>query len=129
MHPIVLTLVAALAVTVLSKIPVSKAQKDTGRYDNHNPRAQQAALTGWGARAVAAHQNAYENFPIFGVGVAVAVATDVDPTVGAALGWTYVGARVAYNILYLADQGVLRSLAWTVGLLATVGLYVTALVA
>ncbi|MCB9779649.1 MAG: MAPEG family protein [Alphaproteobacteria bacterium] len=129
MNPLVLTLIAAFAVTVLSKIPVSKAQKETGRYDNNNPRAQQKALTGWGARALAAHQNAYENFPIFGVGIAVALATDADPTVGAALGWTYVGARVLYNILYLADQGILRSAMWSVGLLATLGLYVIALLA
>lgn len=30
------------------------AEEGGGRYDNHHPRAQQARLTGFGARALAA---------------------------------------------------------------------------
>ena len=40
---------------VVSKAPLAVAQSQSpGGYDNHNPRDQQAALEGWGKRALAA---------------------------------------------------------------------------
>ena len=60
----------------LAKAPVAKAMSEEGGgYDNRNPRAQQARLTGFGARAVAAHQNSIEIFPLFAAGVLVAQVT------------------------------------------------------
>lgn len=50
----------------LSKGPVAMAMNKLGGYDNRNPRAQQAELTGWGARATAAHANGFEAFAPFG---------------------------------------------------------------
>jgi uncharacterized MAPEG superfamily protein len=65
--------VAALML-VLTKMPVAVAMHRSSAkgYDNRHPRAQQAALTGWGARALAAHQNMFEAFPLFAAGVLVA---------------------------------------------------------
>lgn len=60
----------AFLLTHASKVPVAVAQarqaKAEGKtYDNKHPRAQQAKLTGWGARALAGHKNAFENFAPF----------------------------------------------------------------
>ena len=55
--------ISALLIYV-AKIPVAKAMNEQGGYDNHLPRQQQAQLTGFGARALAAHQNCFEAFII-----------------------------------------------------------------
>lgn len=66
-------LLFAALMLVLTKAPVAWAQQRTGRYDNHDPRAQQRELTGFGARALAAHQNTIEAFPLFAAGVLVSL--------------------------------------------------------
>ena len=43
--------ISALLIYV-ARMPVAKAMKEQGGYDNHLPRQQQAQLTGFGARAV-----------------------------------------------------------------------------
>ncbi|WP_335598963.1 MAPEG family protein, partial [Halopseudomonas sp.] len=53
-----------------SRLPLRRGRSGKG-YDNAHPRAQQAALTGWGARALASHQNMIEAFPLFAAGVLV----------------------------------------------------------
>lgn len=102
----------------LTKVPVAKAMAEEGggRYDNHHPRAQQARLTGFGARALAAHQNSFEAFPLFAAGVLVAHVTQSQGVLvdGAAL--LFVLARVLYVVLYWVDLAWQRSLVWVVGL-------------
>lgn len=102
----------------LAKIPVAKAMAEEGggRYDNHHPRGQQARLTGFGARALAAHQNSFEAFPLFAAGVLVAHVTQSQGALvdGAAL--LFVLARVLYVVLYWVDLAWQRSLVWVVGL-------------
>ena len=68
---IIPALIAAVIITVGSKAPLALAQAKTGHYDNKNPRAQQAKLEGWGARAAAAHANGWEALPIFLAGGAL----------------------------------------------------------
>ena len=66
MYTLILCLFIACLFPYFAKIPVAMAMKDQpGGYDNNHPRAQQAALTGFGARAVAAHQNSFESLIIF----------------------------------------------------------------
>ena len=60
----------------LSKITLGLAINKVGGYDNANPREQQKKLTGYGARALAAHQNSYEALIIFGLAVVAAIATN-----------------------------------------------------
>ena len=43
-----------------------------GGYDNHNPRAWLAGLSGWQARANAAQANSFEALPLFIAGVLAA---------------------------------------------------------
>ncbi len=114
-------LVAAAVFHVASKIPLLIAQAREG-YDNRHPRDQQARLTGWGGRARAIHANQIESFPLFAAGILVA------STMAPAHAWidilalAYIGSRVVYTGLYLANAATLRSLVWSVGFLASVAL-------
>ena len=62
---LIVCLFIACLLPYLAKIPTAIAMKNQpGGYDNNHPRAQQAMLTGFGARAVAAHQNSFESLII-----------------------------------------------------------------
>lgn len=101
----------------LAKAPVAKAMREEGRgYDNRNPRAQQARLTGFGARAVAAHQNSIEIFPLFAAGVLVAQVTQTQGWFVDLLAILFIVSRVLYLFLYWNDKATLRSLVWVIGL-------------
>lgn len=114
---------AAFVLLYVSKAPVFAAMKGLGKYDNENPRDQQARLDGWGKRALAAHQNGFEGFAPFAAAVLVAHLGGGDLKVASFLAATYVVVRIAYVFLYIAGIGTLRSLVWGVGLLATAGLF------
>ena len=116
-------IVAAWVVVYLTKLPVAAAMHRAGGYDNHHPRAQQAALTGWGARALAAHQNGFETFAPFAAAVLVAHAVGAPDGLVTGLAVLFVVSRVAYVACYIADLSSLRSAVWGVGFLATLGLF------
>jgi uncharacterized MAPEG superfamily protein len=121
-------MIAAFALVYLSKIPLGIAMNREGEkgYDNRHPRAQQARLTGWGARSLAAHQNGFEITPIFAVAVITAHLFQADAYWSAVWSATFVVSRVFYLAAYLADKNILRSLLWTVGLVCCVALFVLA---
>lgn len=108
----------------LAKAPVAKAMAEEGggRYDNRHPRAQQARLTGFGARALAAHLNSIEAFPLFAVGVLMAHVTQTTGVLVDALALLFVICRVLYLLCYWFDLHWQRSLVWVVGLLCSLGL-------
>jgi uncharacterized MAPEG superfamily protein len=99
-----------------------------GGYDNHHPRAQQSTLTGWGARALAAHLNGFETFAPFVAAVLVAHVAGAPTGLVTGLALLFVVARVAYVACYIADLSSLRSAVWGVGFLATLGLFLAPLV-
>lgn len=98
----------------IAKVPVAMAMAKAGGYDNNHPREQQASLTGFGARALAAHQNAFESLIIFAAAVLLAIVTNTTGEKIQLLAIIHIGARVIYNVLYLMNIGVLRSLSWVV---------------
>lgn len=109
--------IAALLIYV-GKLPVAKAMNaEAGGYDNHNPRAQQARLTGFGARAHAAHLNSIEMFPLFAAGVLMAHTTEVFGWWVDLLAILFIVTRVLYLLCYWRDLPTPRSLIWAVGLL------------
>ncbi len=117
----------AFALQFLTKVPVGMAQgQSRGGYDNRNPREQQATLVGWGRRALGAHQNAFEAFPGFAAAVLAAHAAGVPEGLQTGLAVTFVVARTLHPALYIADVHIGRSLAWFVGLGATLGLFALA---
>ena len=61
MQTILICLLIAMLLPYIAKVPVAMAMTKLGRYDNNHPRAQQAQLTGVGARVVAGHQNVFES--------------------------------------------------------------------
>lgn len=110
----------------IAKVPVAKAMKqEGGRYDNHDPRAQQARLKGFGARALAAHQNSFEMFPLFAVGVLMAHVTQSSGWLVDVLAVVFVVSRVLYLLCYWADLHWQRSAVWIVGLVCSLLLMLT----
>ncbi|WP_372876278.1 MAPEG family protein [Pseudomonas sp.] len=110
----------------LAKAPVARAmQQESGTYDNHHPRSQQARLTGFGARALAAHLNSFEAFPLFAVGVLMTHVTQTHGLLVDVLALTFVVSRVLYLLFYWADMHWQRSLVWGAGLLCSLLLMLT----
>jgi uncharacterized MAPEG superfamily protein len=95
------------------------------RFDNRNPRAWLAQLTGWRARANAAQLNGFEAFPLFAVAVLVAEQLHAPQARIDALAIVFVAARLAYLGAYLADLATLRSLAWFIGIGSAVAIFVS----
>ncbi|AZC29732.1 MAPEG family protein [Pseudomonas sp. 22526] len=110
--------ISALLIYV-ARMPVARAMKEQGGYNNHLPRQQQAQLTGFGARAVAAHQNSFEAFMLFAVGVLMAHTTQTQGWLIDGLAIVFVITRVIYLLCYWADLAWQRSLVWFIGLLCS----------
>jgi uncharacterized MAPEG superfamily protein len=121
-------LLAMMLLVILTKIPVAVAMSRSGKkgYDNRTPRQQQAALTGWGARALGAHQNSFEALAILTPAVVIVQMAGTPETAGkaAALAVAHTIARVLYPVLYIADVHLVRSAVWGVGFLSALGMAV-----
>ena len=123
MYTLVICLFIACLLPYLSKMPlaIAQARHPTG-YDNNHPRQQQAELTGFGARALAAHQNSFESLIIFSAATLTALATDHTSETIQYLAITYVVSRVVYHALYLLDWATLRSIIWTISLIMSLSM-------
>jgi len=119
MSVIIIGLFIATLLPLLGKGPVAYAMNKLGGYDNKHPRNQQAQLTGFGARALAAHQNSFESLIMFAPAVLLALVTNHTGETVQYMVITHVIARILYSILYLMNLDVLRSLAWGVGTICT----------
>ena len=95
-----------------------------GGFNNRTPRAQQATLEGWGARAIAGHANAHEAFAPFAAAVIVNHLAGGELRVASILSVGFVVTRVAYHAAYLLDVDYLRTLVWCLGVGCVVGLFV-----
>jgi len=105
---------------------VSARKEQFGDVDNKHPRQQTAKLEGKGARAVAAHQNAFEALTVFAPAVLVAHVTHADPKLSMILAIVWVVARVLHGVFYLADIDKARSGVFFLGFLASIGQFVIA---
>ena len=124
----IICLIFAALMIAITEFPVALARKkQDGAYDNRNPRLQQARLTGYGARALGAHQNTIEAFPVFAAGVLLAIMAGVDTGWLTFLVLLFTGARLVYLACYLADIHLLRSLSWMVGFGASIALMLMSL--
>ena len=108
---------------MLAKIPLAIAMnKEKGGYNNRHPRQQQHGLSGFGARAKAAHENCFEALIMFTPGVmAVLITANTGQTVQT-IAITFVITRLLYLLAYYFDQHVLRSVFWAVGFFASLAL-------
>lgn len=127
MTTLIWCLFISMLLPMLSKGPVGYAQNKLGRYDNKNPRSQQATLTGFGARALAAHQNAFEALIMFAPAVLLAIATKNTGNMIEQLAVAHIISRLCYHILYLLNWSTLRSIVWFVGLGTTLAIVIRCL--
>ena len=127
MDTLLLCMFITLILPYLAKGPVAYAMAKLGKYDNHHPRAQQSELTGFGARALAGHQNAFESLLVFSVSVLTVIATNNVTDAAVTMAIIHVIARVVYHILYLMNFSSLRSLSWFVAIGCSVGIFTQAL--
>lgn len=115
-----------LAAAVLPLVFAGIAKGGGEAFDNRRPREWLAAQEGWRRRAHWAQQNSYEAFPPFAAAVLVAEQVGAAQVAVDALAVLFVGLRLVYGALYIADLSTLRSLAWTAGLACVVGLFLAA---
>ncbi|MCL1080241.1 MAPEG family protein [Parashewanella spongiae] len=123
MSTLLICLFIAMLLPFLAKAPVAYAMAKLGGYDNQHPREQQSKLTGFGARALAGHQNAFESLLVFGMAVLAVIATGDITETAVTLAIVHIVARIMYHILYLIDLSTLRSLSWFVGIGASFCLF------
>jgi len=116
MTTLVWCLFVAAILPYVAKAPVAYAMNKLSGYDNNHPRDQQSKLTGFGSRALAAHQNAFESLIIFAAAVLCALVTKTITESVVTLAIVHIGARITYNILYLMNIGILRTAVWAVGI-------------
>jgi|TARA_B100000767_G_scaffold162849_1_gene152817 uncharacterized MAPEG superfamily protein len=116
---LIICLFIALLLPILAKAPVAFAMSKLGGYNNNHPREQQQKLTGFGARALAAHQNAFESLILFTPAIILAIATNNTEMSVCMLAIIHVVSRVLYNLFYLVDWHLLRSIVWAIATLAS----------
>lgn len=116
-------MLAAVLLIYIPRIFVARgqAQQPEG-YDNAHPRAQQAKLTGFAARARGAHDNSFEAFAPFAAGVLACKVAGVDADQVAMLSMAFVALRVVYLVVYLKDMPTVRSAVWTLAFLTSLAL-------
>lgn len=95
-------------------------------YDNRDPRTWAEKIAGRQKRAHNAHLNAFEAFPLFAAAVIIAHLARAPQAIVDALAMVFIAARLIYLWMYVADKAYLRSLAWGVGLAASVALFFVA---
>ncbi len=99
------------------------AKRSGGGYNNRRPREWAAGLTGFRARAYAAHQNHLEFFPLFAFAVFIA---DLETGASRAVLWLSIGIlalRLGYTAAYFYDRQALRSLCWFAAILGVIALF------
>jgi uncharacterized MAPEG superfamily protein len=104
----------------LSKKSLISARK----YDNHSPRLLITSLKGAEQRAYWAQENAYESLPGFIAAVIIAHLAGAPQLWVDTLAVVHIVARVMHGVCYMADLATMRSLVWTIGLFAVIGLFI-----
>lgn len=95
-------------------------------FNNFKPRDFQERLAGFRQRAHWAHLNSFEAFPPFAAAVIIAHQLGAGGSTADLLALGWVGFRLLYAVLYIANLATLRSLAWLGGVACWVGLFVLA---
>ncbi|HLO95204.1 MAG TPA: MAPEG family protein [Burkholderiaceae bacterium] len=119
-------IIAALLPIVCAALAKSKGfgkRRREGGYDNHDPRRWMAGLQGWQARADAAQANSFEALPLFIAGVLAAQQMQAPQDRIDLLAAAFIGVRLVYIGVYLADLATLRSIVWALGLACSIGLF------
>jgi uncharacterized MAPEG superfamily protein len=114
-----------LAAALMPFVAASIAKSGGERFDNRNPRSWLERQEGFRARANAAQANSFEAFPFFAAAVIVAHLTQAPQDRIDALAVMFLLARAAFIVCYVADWHWPRSIAWTIGVVATITIFVS----
>lgn len=121
---------ALIVLLLLSLFPYAFAwisgyyrRQQLGTIDNKNPRQQYTQLSGPGARAVAAQQNAWEALGFYSAALLAVSLADVEIEHLSLAAIFVLLFRVLHGIFYLANLDLLRSLAFVTGILPSVYLF------
>ncbi|HAU1246806.1 TPA: MAPEG family protein [Legionella pneumophila] len=117
MYTVIVCLFIAILLPYLAKVPVAYAMHKAGGYNNRYPREQQARLQGFGARALAAYQNAFESLLIFATASLTALATNSVTLMTQYFAIAYIISRLFYHLFYLLNWSSLRSTVWFLGVI------------
>lgn len=93
-------------------------------FDNRNPRVWYETLSGYRQRAAWAQANSFEIFPIFAAAVIISHIAGASQQTMDLYAMVFIASRVAFAGFYLADRHMARTLAWSVGVIAIIGLFV-----
>jgi len=114
-----------LVAALLPYLATTIAKAGGEKYDNRDPRSWLEKQQGFRVRANNAQLNSFEAFPFFAVAVIVAQMLDAPQERVDALALIFIAARLGYLACYLADWHGARSLAWLIGWLACIFLFVS----
>lgn len=127
---------AAMFLVYLPMGVVGYARARVG-YDVSAPRAMFDRLPPYGQRATWAHENGFETFGMFAAAALIAYITGPHPDPWyfgltgeegvAVLCGVFLVARLLYNLCYIADIPIGRSLSFLAGSLSTLGLLLISL--
>jgi len=122
--------IAFWCVLAASLLPVACAglAKSGLEFDNARPREKLDQVTGWRQRAHWAQLNGFEAFPPFAAAVIIATMVHVPQGRVDTLALVFIGLRLVYCLLYVADRPTLRSLSWLASTASVIALYVSAAV-
>jgi uncharacterized MAPEG superfamily protein len=114
-----------LIAALLPYVAATLAKAGGERYDNRDPREWLRRQEGWRVRANHAQLNAFEAFPFFAAAVIVAQMLAAPQDRVDALAVIFIAARIGHLVSYVADWHWARSIAWLVGWLACILLFVS----
>lgn len=123
-----LTFAALLQVVqfVLYAIPANK-ELGPGYTMSARDRAPSRPMSDRTARLGRAMENHFESLILFGIAVMVIQTSSQNSAFTAAMGWTYLIARILYIPAYAYGMKPGRSIIWTVGFFATTLMLLAAL--
>jgi uncharacterized MAPEG superfamily protein len=117
---VIICLFIATFMPILAKAPMAIAMnKEKGGYDNRHPREQQKCLSGFGARAKAAHENCFEALIMFTPGALAVLITNNVGQLAEYFAIAFVVSRLAYLLAYYFDKHVIRSIFWGIGFISS----------
>lgn len=106
----------------LAKWGMFGTPRSKGGYDNQHPRQWLAKQTDWRARANAAQANSFEALPLFIGAVIIAHQLGASQLRLDVLAFLYIVLRLLYIMMYVADLATVRSVLWTLALVANIAI-------
>ena len=103
-------------------VGLAKASNLEG-FDNGDPRDPAFYASGFRKRALGAHNNGIETFPLFAAAVLLAEMRHAPQGLIDVLALAFIGVRIAYVAAYLGDKPTLRSTLWTLGFAVTLAIF------